>query len=84
MDVRELAEDQQEIEFGKVLFYRDEETALVGQPVVEGAKVVGKIKQVAAGPKLHPVSFRRRKDSQRRIGHRQKYLEVEITGIVHE
>ena len=81
VEVRPLAEDQQEIEFDRVLFYRDEETTLVGQPVIEGAKALGKIKKVAAGPKLYPTSFRRRKDSQRRIGHRQKYLEVEITGI---
>ncbi|KPK76176.1 MAG: hypothetical protein AMJ79_07765 [Phycisphaerae bacterium SM23_30] len=81
IDVRPAAEDQQEIEFDRVLFYRDEETTLIGQPVIEGARALGRIKQVAAGPKLYPTSFRRRKDSQRRIGHRQKYLEVEITKI---
>ena len=70
-----------EIEFDRVLFYADEETTLVGQPLVKGAKVVGKINGVAAGPKLYPMQFRRRKDSQRRIGHRQKYIEVEITDI---
>jgi large subunit ribosomal protein L21 len=81
VDVRPIAEDQQEIEFERVLFYRDDETTLIGQPLVDGVKAVGKIKQVVAGPKLYPMKFRRRKDSQRRIGHRQKYLEVEITGI---
>ena len=81
VELRPVGDDQQEIEFDRVLFYRDEETTLIGQPVIEGAKALGKIKQVAAGPKLYPTSFRRRKDSQRRIGHRQKYLEVEITGI---
>jgi large subunit ribosomal protein L21 len=81
VDLRELAEDQQEIEFDQVLFYSDEDTTLIGQPVLAGAKVVGKVNGVAAGPKLHPMQFRRRKDSQRRIGHRQKYIEVEITEI---
>ena len=81
VDLRELTEDQQEIEFDRVLYYSDEDTTLIGQPVVAGAKVVGKINGVAAGPKLHPMQLRRRKDSRRRIGHRQKYIEVEITEI---
>lgn len=81
VDLRQLQEGQEEIEFDRVLFYRDDDTALVGQPLVIGAKVVGKINGVQAAEKLYPMQFRRRKDSQRRIGHRQKYLEVEITSI---
>ena len=81
VDLRELAEDQEEIEFDQVLFYSDDDMTLVGQPLVKGSKVVGKINGVAAGPKLHPMQLRRRKDSRRRIGHRQKYIEVEITDI---
>ena len=81
VDLRPLPEGQSEIEFDRVLFYSDGDTALVGQPLVDGAKVIGTVKGQAAGPKLYPTSFRRRKDSRRRIGHRQKYLEVEITEI---
>ncbi|MCP4707400.1 MAG: 50S ribosomal protein L21 [Planctomycetes bacterium] len=81
VDVRQLGEDQKELEFDRVLFYRDDEAAVIGQPIVEGAKAVGTIKGIAAGPKLYPLNFRRRKNSQRRIGHRQKYIEVEITDI---
>ena len=36
---------------------------------------------VVKGPKLYPTHFRRRKNSQRRIGHRQKYLRVTIDKI---
>ena len=82
VEVRELSEGQETLEFDRVLFYRDDETTLVGQPVVEGAKVTGRINGQAAGPKLYPLHFKRRKDSQRRVGHRQKYIEVEITDIV--
>jgi len=81
VDVRELSDGQETLEFDRVLFYRDDETTLVGQPVVAGAKVTAKISGAAAGPKLYPLHFKRRKDSQRRIGHRQKYIEVEITEI---
>jgi large subunit ribosomal protein L21 len=81
VDLRPLEDGQSQIEFNRVLFYTDAETVLVGQPLVDGAKVVARIRGKAAGPKLYPTSFRRRKDSSRKIGHRQKYLEVEITEI---
>ena len=38
VEVRELSEGQETLEFDRVLFYRDDETTLVGQPVVAGAK----------------------------------------------
>ena len=81
VELRDLTEGQSEISFDRVLLYRDDEMTLVGQPVIEGAKVVGKINGQADGPKLFPMQMKRRKDSQRRIGHRQRYLEVEITSI---
>ena len=81
VELRDIPEDQSEIEFDKVLFYRDDQTILVGQPLVAGAKVIAKINGPVGGPKLFPLQFRKRKNSQRRIGHRQKYLEVEITDI---
>lgn len=81
VELRKLDDGQTEIVFDKVLLYRDGETALIGQPVLAGAKVVGKINGQADGPKLYPTNFRRRKNSQRRIGHRQRYLEVEIADI---
>ena len=56
---------------------------LGGTPLVAGAKVVAEI--VAAefkGPKVYSLSFRRRKDSRKKTGHRQKYVQVRITKIV--
>ena len=84
VELRDLPEEQQSLEFNRVLFYHDDETTLVGQPLVEGTKVIGKVNGVAQGPKLYPSQYQRRKNSRRRIGHRQKYLEVEITEIVRE
>ena len=81
VELRDLADGQDQIEFDKVLYLKDEETTLIGQPILAGAKVVGKLLQEADGPKLYPMQLRRRKNSRRRIGHKQKYLEVEITEI---
>ena len=81
VDVRDLEEGQNELVFEQVLYCQDGEEILVGRPVIEGAKVLAKVLGPASGPKLHAMQRRRRKDSQRRVGHRQKYLEVEITAI---
>ena len=80
IEMRDL-EEGASLEFDKVLFVRDDSSTVVGQPYVDGAKVSATVKTTMQGPKLYPMQFRRRKNSRRRIGHRQSYLEVEITSI---
>jgi ribosomal protein L21 len=49
---------------------------------VDGAKVTGRVTcPVKAGEKIHLRTYRRRKGTRRHKGHRQKFTEVEITGI---
>ena len=81
VETRDLAEGQTQVEFDKVLFVRDDQGIEIGSPYVKGAKVTGTVNGTAAGPKVHPMKFRRRKNSKSRTGHRQKYLDVEITAI---
>jgi large subunit ribosomal protein L21 len=81
LELRDLPEGQAELEFDRVLLCRDDQTTIVGKPTIAGASVTGKVVNLTSGPKLFPTSFKRRKDSQRRMGHRQKYLAVEITDI---
>ena len=74
------------IELDKVLFVSDGEDVKIGTPYLEGAKVTASFKTTAEeavvkGKKLYPMHFRRRKNSKRRIGHRQKYLQVTIDKI---
>ncbi len=74
------------IELDKVLFVSDGKKVKIGTPYLEGAKVVASFKTTAQdavikGKKLYPMHFRRRKNSKRRIGHRQKYLQVLIDKI---
>lgn len=71
-----------EIVFPDVLLYRGEETLAVGTPTVEKAKVIGEVKGVVSDKKLYAVQYRRRKNSRRKIGHRQKYTEVLINSVV--
>ena len=82
-DVEPAAET---IELDKVLFVSDGEKIKVGSPYIDKAKVIGRFKTSAQeaqvkGPKLYPTHFRRRKNSSRKIGHRQKYLQITIDSI---
>ncbi|MCD6303432.1 MAG: 50S ribosomal protein L21 [Planctomycetes bacterium] len=82
VDLRDLADDAREIEFDRVLLVSEPGSVKVGTPLVRGAKVIAEILEpLAKGPKLHVYRFRRRKDSRRKIGHRQKYIRVRIARI---
>jgi len=86
IELTEVAPDAKTIELDKVLFVSDGSQVKVGQPYLAGAKVVATFQTTAEdalvkGPKLYPTYFRRRKKSTKRIGHRQKYLQVVIDTI---
>ncbi len=86
IELTEIEPGAKTIELDKVLFVSDGENIKIGTPYLEGAKVVASFKTTAQdavvkGKKLYPTHFRRRKNSMRRIGHRQKYLEVVIDKI---
>jgi large subunit ribosomal protein L21 len=72
------------IEFARVLLLSsgDGSDVKVGQPVVNGARVTGKIVEHGLGEKLTVFKFRRRKNYVRRNGHRQQYTAVQIDQIV--
>ena len=53
----------------------------VGNPVIDGAKVEGKVLAQVKGEKITVYKYKSKKDSKRKIGHRQPYTKVEITGI---
>jgi len=69
------------IEFDQVLMVGEGESVKVGAPVVEGSKVTATVKSHGRGKKIEIIKFRRRKHHMKRMGHRQNYTEVEITGI---
>lgn len=86
IDLTDVAADQEAIELDKVLFVSDGKKVQIGTPYIDGAKVIARFESTAGealvkGPKLYPTHFRRRKNSKRRIGHRQKYLQVIIDKI---
>ena len=86
IELTEVDADAKSIELDKVLFISDGDAVKIGTPSLEGAKVIASFKATAEdavvkGPKLYPLHFRRRKNSSRKVGHRQKYLQVVIDSI---
>ena len=57
------------------------DAAKIGQPLVLGATVEGKITGQDRAKKLIIFKFRRRKNYRRKAGHRQPFTALEITGI---
>ncbi|MEZ6094160.1 MAG: 50S ribosomal protein L21 [Pirellulaceae bacterium] len=80
IDFREAAEGS-ELTFDRVLAVSNGETLNVGQPTVSGASVTASVVGEVKGDKVYPQYFRRRKNSRRRTGHRQKYIRVKISKI---
>ena len=69
------------VKFEQVLAIIDGEKATFGAPVVEGASVEAKIVKNGKGKKLNIITYRPKKGSMVRKGHRQPYTKVEITAI---
>jgi large subunit ribosomal protein L21 len=69
------------IELGEVLLIGGEGEARIGQPLVAGAKAVGKIVGQGRGPKITLFKMKRRKNYRRKQGHRQDYTEVLVDRI---
>ncbi len=69
------------VEFDQVLMLGEGSDVKIGTPFVEGGKVTATVKSHGRGKKVEIIKFRRRKHHMKRMGHRQNYTEVEITGI---
>src|SRR5262249_57340163 len=69
------------LEFDRILLYQGNDGLLIGQPLVEGARILA---EVVAHPstKLYVQHFRRRKNYRRLRGHRQPYTAVQIRSIL--
>lgn len=75
------AEAESNVTFDNVLVVGEEGSVKVGAPSVEGASVEGKVVKNGKGKKLNIITYRAKKGSARRMGHRQPYTKVEITEI---
>ena len=81
--VEKLGVDVDEsVTFDKVVAIGGDDDITVGAPYVTGAKVEGKVLRNAKAKKVVVFTYRPKKSSKRKLGHRQPYSKVEITGII--
>ena len=69
------------VAFGEVLVVGGDNVTL-GAPTVSGATVAAEVLQQARGPKIIAFKKRRRKNSRRKVGHRQEFTLLRITEIL--
>ena len=79
---RREGEPGNELVFPKVLLITGDGAPVIGNPVVEGARVTATIVEQFRAKKIIIQKFRRRKNMRRRKGHRQPFTTVLITGVV--
>jgi len=69
------------IEFDQVLLVVNDTKILVGQPLVEKAKVKAKVLEYCKGPKVRIAKFKAKSRYRKVKGHRQQLLRIEVENI---
>jgi large subunit ribosomal protein L21 len=59
----------------------DDDNVISDPATVSGYRITAEIVGDAAGPKINMIHYRNKTGYRRRLGHRQKYTQVRITGI---
>jgi large subunit ribosomal protein L21 len=59
----------------------DDDNVISDPAKVSGYQITAEIVGDAAGPKINMIHYRNKTGYRRRLGHRQKYTQVRITGI---
>lgn len=69
------------VSFDVLMIKNDDDTVNIGKPIVDGAKVIGKVLKQGKSKKILVFKKKRRKNYSRLIGHRQPFTEVLIEEI---
>jgi large subunit ribosomal protein L21 len=75
------AEKGATVELDQVLMVGEGADVKVGTPYLEGGKVTATVVDHGRGEKIRIIKFKRRKHHMKKMGHRQDYTQIEITGI---
>ncbi len=75
------AEENTDITFDQVAVVGKEGEAVIGTPTVEGATVSAKVLKNGKSKKVTVFTYRAKKGSKRKMGHRQPYSKVQILTV---
>ena len=70
-----------EVTFDNVLALSDGDSFVAGTPNVAGCTVTATVVKNGKGKKIHILKYKPKKDSKKKIGHRQPYTKVQIQKI---
>ena len=71
----------EEVEFKEVLFLEKDGKIKIGKPLVEGAKVLGKVLKQGRSKKIIVFKYKPKTRYRKKKGHRQPFTEVLIEKI---
>ncbi len=80
VSVERLSQESDEIAFDPVMVV-DEEGKVLAGPALAGARVSARLLGEVKGPKIRIFKYKSKTGYRRRIGHRQKYSQIEILNI---
>jgi len=69
------------VEFGQILMVDKDGEHIIGRPLVEKAKVVGKVLNQDKAKKIIVFKYKSKKKYRKKTGHRQPYTEILIEKI---
>lgn len=69
------------VDFEKVLLIQSDDGLKVGNPYIDGGKISAVVTENGRHKKINVLKFKRRKQYMKRMGHRQSFTELQITGI---
>lgn len=76
------ADEDATVEFDYVLMVAKDDSVIVGNPTIDGAKITGKLEKHGRGKKIVIYKYKRRKNYARKQGHRQPFSKVIIEKII--
>lgn len=81
VSIEKLEHSSDKVTFDQVLLVADEKKAVIGQPLVAGAKVAATIIAEGKGDKKIVFRYKAKTRSKKKKGHRQLFTKVKITKI---
>jgi len=81
LEIERVKGDEDQLTFEPLLVVDDDGNAVSDRSALAKASVTAKVLGESAGPKVDIFKYKNKSGYRRRQGHRQKYTQIEITGI---
>lgn len=77
------AEPGARVEFDRVLLVEDDSGTAVGNPIVDGARVIAHVLEQGRGDKITVFKYKAKSNYRRKTGHRQAVTRLRVAEILH-